>query len=73
MSTTVKTYTGYSIGCAVVWAVILAVAATAASTAPKHTIYLIGGGWAIGWLSQIVARSIYPPPRTRQRCTGRST
>jgi hypothetical protein len=39
-----KTYTAYSIGCAVVWAVILTVTATVASTDRKHTIYVFAGG-----------------------------
>ena len=74
MNTRTQTYTAYSIGCAVVWAVILTVTATVASKDRKHTTYLVAGGWAIGWLSATIARSVYPPPRTRQnRCSGRST
>lgn len=67
VNTRMKTYTAYSIGCAVVWAVILTVTATVASKDTKHTIYLVAGGWAIGWLSATIARSVYPPPRTRPK------
>ena len=66
VNTRIKTYTAYSIGCAVVWAVILTVVATVASKDAKHTVYVMAGGWAIGWLSATIARSVYPPPRSRQ-------
>jgi hypothetical protein len=62
MNTRMKTYTAYSIGCAVVWAVILTVIATVASKDTNHTIYVMAGGWAIGWLSATIARSVYPRP-----------
>lgn len=44
-----KTYTGYSIGYAGVWAVILSLVAV---TYPDrlHTYLLVAGGWLIGWL-----------------------
>ncbi len=53
---------GYSIGCAVVWAVILTVVAV---TYPDRldTFLLVGAGWLIGWISATIARSVYPPPR----------
>ncbi len=59
-----RSYTAYSIGCAIVWAVILAVVAIAASADTLHTILLVFGGWAIGWLSATIARTVYPPPRS---------
>jgi hypothetical protein len=40
-----RTYTAYSIRCAIVWAVILIVTTTVASTARKHTFYLGAAGW----------------------------
>jgi hypothetical protein len=63
-----KTYTGYSIGCAIVWAVILAVVAV---TYPNrlHTFLLIGAGWLIGWISATIARSVYPPPKAKFSAT----
>jgi hypothetical protein len=58
-----NTYTSYSIACAAVWAVILAVVSTEASDATRHTYLLVCGGWAIGWLSATIARAVYPPPK----------
>jgi hypothetical protein len=56
------TYAGYSIGCAVVWAAILAFVAVA-YPGRLPTFWLVGAGWAIGWLSATIARSVYPPPK----------
>ncbi len=59
-----KTYTAYSIACAIVWAVILALVAV---LYPErlHTFLLVGGGWLIGWISATIARSVYPPPKSK--------
>jgi hypothetical protein len=65
LSSQPNTYTGYSIGCAIVWAVILAVTSTKADSATRHTIRLVFGGWVIGWLSATIARTVYPPPKRR--------
>jgi hypothetical protein len=62
-----NTYTGYSIGCAIVWAVILVGVSSVADTATRHTFGLVFGGWVIGWLSATIARAVYPPPK---RSTG---
>ncbi|MGA9489822.1 MAG: hypothetical protein WBV80_06160 [Mycobacterium sp.] len=59
------TYTTYSIGCAVVWAVVLAAVFTYADGATRRTFMVFFGGWAIGWLSATIARVVYPPPRPR--------
>jgi hypothetical protein len=58
-----NTYTGYSIGCAIVWAVILAVISAKADYATRHTFFLVCAGWVIGWLSATIARIVYPPPK----------
>jgi hypothetical protein len=60
-----KTYTGYSIGCAAVWTVILILVA---ATYPDrlHTYLLVAGGWLIGWISATIARSVYPPPKPKR-------
>ena len=60
-----RTYIGYSIGCAVVWAVILATVWTHTDGATRHTFAVFFGGWAIGWLSASIARVVYPPPKPR--------
>jgi hypothetical protein len=56
------TYRAYTIGAFLVWGLILLVAALAFS--PEHDQHLIVVflGWAIGWLSTTIARSVYPPP-----------
>lgn len=59
-----RTYTGYSIGCAVVWAVILTLV-RAANPERLHTFLLVCGGWFIGWTSATIARSVYPPPKSK--------
>jgi hypothetical protein len=62
-----KTYTAYSIGCAVAWAVILAVVSAETDSAMRRTFLLVFFGWVIGWLSASIARIIYPPPKPRGR------
>jgi pimeloyl-ACP methyl ester carboxylesterase len=59
-----KTYSGYSIGCAVVWGVILTLVAVRYPDR-LHTYLLIGSGWLIGWLSATIARWVYPPPESK--------
>jgi hypothetical protein len=61
-----RTYVGYSIACAVVWAVILTTVWTHAGDATRHTFAVFAGGWAIGWLSASIARVVYPPPKPRR-------
>jgi hypothetical protein len=61
-----RTYLGYSIACAIVWAVILATVSTQAGDATRHTFTVFFGGWAIGWLSASIARVVYPPPKPRR-------
>jgi hypothetical protein len=63
-----RTYTAYSIACAIVWAVILIVVATV-SPQKLHIFLIVFFGWAIGWLSATIARSVYPPPRQSGRPT----
>ena len=65
MKLSLKTYTAYSIGCGVVWAVILIVVASEASKGTAHTFLLVFFGWVIGWLSVTIARAVYPPPKWR--------
>jgi len=68
-----NTYTAYSIGCAVVWFVLLGTVAAWATTAKLHVYLLVFAGWVIGWISATIARFVYPPPRfglTRSRKAG---
>jgi hypothetical protein len=67
-----NSYTAYSIGCAVAWAVIWAIAA---AIDPKHTLrdlLLVFAGWVIGWTSATIARVVYPPPKKRRSVGPRS-
>ena len=57
------TYTAYSIGCAIVWAGILAGVSFTADSATRHKLVMVFGGWVIGWLSATIARAVYPPPK----------
>jgi hypothetical protein len=61
-----NTYAAYSIGCAVVWSVILAIAATAGKEETLHTLLLVFYGWVVGWTSATIARYVYPPPKSRR-------
>ncbi len=58
-----NTYTGYSIACAIVWAVILAGVSLVADGATRRTFMIVFGGWVIGWLSATIARAVYPPQK----------
>jgi hypothetical protein len=62
-----RTYKVYSIACFIVWAVILAVVATVSTSHKTHTVLLVFAGWAIGWLSATIARSVYPHPGAKLR------
>lgn len=57
------TYTAYSIGCAMVWILILAGVSATADSGTAHKFVLVFAGWWIGWLSATIARAVYPPPK----------
>jgi membrane-associated phospholipid phosphatase len=57
------TYTTYSIGVGIVWAVILVIVSLASSADKRHTFFLVFGGFVIGWVSATIARYVYPPPK----------
>ena len=63
MNGRVNTYTGYSVGCAVVWSVILLVARRRLDTQDQKMLRLVCGGWWIGWTSATIARTGFPPPK----------
>jgi hypothetical protein len=66
MKFSLRTYVAYSIGCLVVWAVLLAIVGFTGSSHKKSDVLLVALGWAIGWLSATIARAYYPPTK-RQR------
>src|SRR5437868_727486 len=57
------TYLGYSVDCAAVWGVILAVAQRRLDPATRNKLAVGCAGWWSGWASATVARVAYPPPR----------
>ena len=58
-----KSYTGYSIGCAAVWAALLATGRAVLDAKDWERLRLGAAGWWAGWLSATIARIGYPPPR----------
>ena len=64
-----RTYTAYSIGCAVVWAVLLAVVAARKGKRDMRNVLLVFYGWVIAWVSNTIARAVYPPPGQRKAST----
>jgi hypothetical protein len=57
------TYITYSIGVAIVWAVLLVLVAILAPAHKRNNIFVFFGGFAIGWTSATIARYVYPPPK----------
>ena len=59
-----RSYWTYSIGSFVVWGILLGVAtARGGERRQKNNLLLVFGGWTICWVSQTIARVVYPPPR----------
>jgi hypothetical protein len=56
-------YLGFSVGCAVAWAVIWILLVSLASTHSVHTMVYVFLGWIIGWATAAIARVVYPAPR----------
>jgi hypothetical protein len=57
-----NTYSGYSIGCAAVWAGLLAAGRAVLDAKHWEMLRLGAAGWWTGWLSATIARVGYPPP-----------
>jgi membrane associated rhomboid family serine protease len=57
-----NTYAGYSIGCAAVWAAVLAMGRGVLDAKNWDMLRLGAAGWWAGWLSATIARVGYPPP-----------
>jgi hypothetical protein len=64
------TYTGYSIGVGIVWAVLLVLVWLLGPAGKLHTVLVVFGGFAIGWLSATIARYVYPPPKKYRQAGG---
>ena len=65
-----RTYTAYSIGCVIVWLVIMALVIGLDPVHTQRIFWLVSGGWWIGWLSATIARAIYPPTRAQRRAVA---
>jgi VIT1/CCC1 family predicted Fe2+/Mn2+ transporter len=70
MNVRTRSYTAYSIAVAIVWALILLLTSLFASTSKQHTIFVVFGGFAIGWVSATIARYVYPPPKKYRHDAG---
>ncbi|HTT90792.1 MAG TPA: hypothetical protein VMF65_14665 [Acidimicrobiales bacterium] len=57
-------YTRYSIGCALVWALVLAALSAAGKKDQLRKVLPVFGGWWMGWSSATIARYVYPPPKS---------
>jgi hypothetical protein len=54
---------GFSVGCAVAWAVVWILLATMASTHTVHTMAYVFLGWVIGFITATLGRAVYPAPK----------
>jgi hypothetical protein len=65
-----RNYWSCSIGCFLVWAVLLAVVAAKGNKVTTHNRLLVFGGWTIAWVSTTIARFVYPPPKRWLRASA---
>jgi hypothetical protein len=63
MKDRLRTYTAYSIGCAIVWIVLIIIGVVTSKTSTQHTLLFVILGWVLGWTSATIARYVYPPPK----------
>lgn len=56
------TYTSYSIGCGIAWAIVWSIIGTKRPEA-RPRVLLFFAGWLAGWTSATIARYVYPPPK----------
>jgi hypothetical protein len=58
-----NTYTAFSIGTFIAWAVIWAILGATEKKVTLGYIFAIFFGWCNGWASATIARALYPPPK----------
>ena len=58
-----NTYTTFSIGTFIAWAVIWAILGATEKKVTLGYIFAIFFGWCIGGASATIARALYPPPK----------
>lgn len=73
MTARTGSYTTYSVGVGIVWAVLLVLASVLAPAGKLHTIFVVFGGFVIGWLSATIARYVYPPPKKYRPDPGQAS
>jgi hypothetical protein len=66
-------YTGYSIGVAIAWAVRLVLAWAFAPPDKRKRTVLVFLGFVIGWTSATIARQVYPPPMKYRQEAGKAS
>ena len=72
MNTRMRTYTTYSIGVGIVWAIVLVLASLLDPSGKRKDIFLVFFGFAIGWVSATIARYVYPPPKKYRQDVGKA-
>ncbi|MDA8320159.1 MAG: hypothetical protein M0030_10200 [Actinomycetota bacterium] len=70
MNARLRSYPVYGLGVGVVWAVILVLVSLFGRDERRRTTFLVFGGFASGWVSATIARSVYPPPRKYRKDSG---
>jgi hypothetical protein len=58
-----RSYWSYSIGCFMVWALLLALVTAKRNDDARDNVLLVFAGWTIAWVSTTIARFVYPPPQ----------
>jgi hypothetical protein len=61
-----NSYKGYTVGCAIAWAILWIVVGTQSSDTTKEHVLFFFLGWIVGWTSATIARAVYPPPASRR-------
>jgi hypothetical protein len=64
-------YLGWSLGCAIAWAVIWILVGALAGTGTVHRLGYVFLGWVIGWGMATLARMVYPAPKSTLFTRGR--
>lgn len=73
MNSRMRSYTAYSIAVGIVWAVLLLLTSLLDSASTRHNVFVVFGGFVIGWLSATIARYVYPPPKKYRRDAGQGS
>ena len=61
-----RNYWTFSAGVAIVLAIVVTLRGVIGGSSTLHDMFLIVGGFAIGWVATTIARYVYPPARRWQ-------